>query len=202
MMEASLAAGADALVEAARSHGLSAAAIALVAERSRDRACGDCAACCIIKSVRELGKPSQTACRHLCGTGCAIYGRHPASCRDYACLWRQGLIEGDERRRPDQLGVIIDYEPFGRIPGSIRLVVWEVAPGAALSEKVRYVVDRLLRTYKQIKAVAYCEAGQPAHHDFPINRQDYPGDEAPSPLPMVSYDAARGVTNYQFRKAG
>lgn len=201
-METGSAVGADAVVEAARSNGLSAEEVAVIAARSRGRSCGECTACCFVKAVRELGKPSQTACRHLCGGQCGIYGKHPRSCRDYACLWRQGLVEGDERQRPDRLGVIIDYEPFSRIPGTIRLVVWEVVPGAAQSEQARNVVDGLVRAHPEIKAVAYCDAGQPAHHDFPINRQDYPGDAPPPTLPIVSYDAARGVTNYEFRKAG
>lgn len=201
-METGLAADSDSIVEAARLNGLPSEEIALIAERSQGRTCGNCTACCFVKAVRELGKPSQTACRHLCGGGCGVYADRPRSCRDYACLWRQGMVDGDERRRPDRLGVIIDYEPFARIPGTIRLVVWELVPGAAQSEKVRYVVDRLVRTHKQIKAVAYCQAGQPAYHDFPINRQDYPGEDVPLTLPIVSFDSARGVTNYDFRKAG
>lgn len=200
-MDADGLAGHDPLVEAAEQNGLSPQEVAAITERINGRTCGDCTACCRVKSVRELGKPSQTACRHLCQGGCASYASRPASCREYACLWRQGLIEGDERRRPDRLGVLIDYEPFARIPGTVRLVVWEVVPGAAESEKVRYVVDKLLKTYKQIKAVAYCAAGQPAYDDFPIDRDSYPGDDLPVTLPFVAIDALRGVTTYQFRKA-
>ncbi|HVA46395.1 MAG TPA: hypothetical protein VNH11_08480 [Pirellulales bacterium] len=197
-----MAAGEDPLVEAARAHGLPPEQIEIVARRAAGRSCGDCTACCAVKSVRELGKPSQTACRHVCQAGCGIYDRRPASCRDYACLWRQGLIEGDQRRRPDQLGVLIDYEPFAGMPGTLRLVVWEVVPGAAQSEKVRYLVDKLLQAHTQIKAVAYCAAGQPAQHDFPIDRQAYPGDDPPPTLPIVSFDSARGVATYEFRRAG
>lgn len=192
----------DPLVEAAREHGLPPDEVEAIARRIGGRSCGDCTACCSVKSVRELGKPSQTACRHLCQNGCAIYEARPTSCREYACLWRQGLIEGDERRRPDNLGVLIDYEPFARMPGTVRLVVWEMVPGAAHSQKVQYVINKLLATYRQIKAVAYCAAGQPAHHDFPIDRQAYPGDEPPPNLPIVRFDSVRGVATYDFRKAG
>lgn len=192
----------DSLVEAARQHGLPPQDVQAIANRTTGRSCGDCAACCTVKAVRELGKPSQTACRHLCQTGCAIYARRPISCSDYACLWRQGFIEGDEAWRPDQLGAVIDYEPFARIPGTVRLVVWEVVPGAAQSEKVRCAVDKLLEAYPQIKAVAYCAAHQPAHHDFPIDRAAYPGDDSPAVLPIVGFDQARGVLTYEFRKAG
>lgn len=192
----------DSLVEAAREHGLPTHEVQVIAERSAARVCGDCTACCTVKGVRELGKPSQTPCQHLCQAGCAIYARRPTSCRDYACLWRQGFIDGDTRLRPDQLGVVIDYEPFVRIPGTVRLIVWEVIPGAAETDEVRHVVDELLQTHEQIKAVAYCAAYQPAHHDFPIDRETYPGDDVPAILPIVAFDQARGVATYEFRKAG
>ncbi len=190
----------DPIVAAAIEHGFAASEIAAIEKRISGRTCGECTACCRIKGVPELGKPTQKACAHLCATGCAIYAARPASCREYACLWRQGLIEGDERRRPDRLGVMIDFEPFIRIPGTLRLLVWEVTPGAMQSDRVRYVVDKLLRTNKQIKAVAWCAVGEPAHHDYPIDRQAYPGEDPPATLPLVRYDAAHGVVNYEYRR--
>lgn len=191
---------ADAIVAAAIAHGLPAGEIAAIEKRVSGRACGECTACCRIKGVPELGKPTQRACTHLCAAGCAMYAARPTSCREYACLWRQGLVEGDERRRPDKLGVMIDFEPFARIPGTLRLVVWEVTPGAMHSDKVRYVVDKLLRTYRQIKAVAWCAAGEAAHHDYAIDRDAYPGDDLPATLPLVRFDAAHGVVNYEYRR--
>lgn len=191
----------DPLIEAAGKHGASPEELAALVRRIGGRSCGDCTACCTVKSVRELGKPSQVACRHVCASGCRIYGQRPTSCREYACFWRQGLIDGDERRRPDQLGVMIDCEPFSRIPGKVRLVIWEVVPGAAKSEKVRYVVDKLIARHEEIKAVAYCAAGQPAHDDFPIDRQAYPGDAPPLTLPIVTLDRIHGVARYDFSKA-
>jgi hypothetical protein len=190
----------DPLLAAAQDRGLPPQEIETIAKRVAGRVCGACTACCSVKSVPELGKPSQTACQHICRGQCAIYSIRPQTCRDYACLWRQGWIEGDERRRPDNLGVLIDYEPFARIPGSIRLVVWEIVPGAAQSEKVRYIVGKLLETHQQIKAVAYCAAGQPAHHDFPVDRRTYPGDDGPTILPKVLFDATRMVFTYHFGK--
>lgn len=201
-MESTGSAASDPLVEAARERGLPAAEVRAIALRIAGRVCGDCDACCTIKAVRELGKPSQAACRHLCQTGCAIYDQRPKSCREYACLWRQGYINGDECWRPDQLGVVIDYEPFVRIPGTVLLVVWEIVPGAAESQHVRHVIDQLLAAHKQIKAVAYCAAGQQVQHDFPIDREAYPGDDVPPAPPIFAFDQARGVATYQFRKAG
>jgi hypothetical protein len=97
---------------------------------------------------------------------------------------------------------MIDYEPFVRIPGSVRLVVWEVVPGAAQSEKVRFVVGKLLETHPQIRAVAYCAAGKPIQHDYPIDRQTYPGVDPPQTPPIVSFDSVRHVITYEFRHAG
>lgn len=192
---------ADSVVAVAIERGLPAAEIRAIEERIAGRTCGECTACCTIKAVPELGKPTQAACTHLCRAQCAIYASRPASCRDYACFWRQGLIDGDERRRPDHLGVIIDHEPFALVPGAVRLVVWEIEPGAMKSEKVRFVVEKLLKTHKAIKAIAYCAAGQAAHHDFPVNRAAYPGEDPPPAPPVVAYDSVHDVVIYEFRKA-
>ncbi|HXT59372.1 MAG TPA: hypothetical protein VN699_12105 [Pirellulales bacterium] len=192
---------ADSVVAAAIERGLPNAEIRAIEVRVAGRACGECTACCTIKAVPELGKPTQASCAHLCQSQCAIYAARPASCRDYACLWRQGLIDGDERRRPDHLGVIIDYEAFAAVPGAVRLLVWEIQPGAMKSDKVRFLVEKLLKTHKAIKAVAYCAAGQVAHHDFAVDRAAYPGEDSPPAPPVVGYDAVHGVVTYQFRKA-
>ena len=192
---------ADPLVAAAIERGLSADEVRAIETRIAGRACGECTACCTIKSVPELGKPMQAACAHLCQSQCAIYASRPASCRDYACLWRQGFVEGDERRRPDRIGVILDHEPFPPIPGTVRLVVWEIEPGAMQTEKVRFVVDKLFKAHKTIKAVAYCTAGQTAHHNFPVNRAAYPGVDAPPAAPFIGYDAVHDVVVYEYRKA-
>ena len=190
----------DPVVAAAIERGLALEVIQEIEQRIAGRSCGECTACCTIKSVPELGKPTQAACAHLCQSQCAIYAMRPASCREYACFWRQGLIEGDERRRPDQLGVLIDHQPFPLIAGTFRLVVWEVVPGAMKSDRVRYVVDKLLKTHKAIKAVAYCAAGQTAPHNFPVNRAAYPGEELPAAAPLVGYDAIHDVVTYEYRK--
>lgn len=191
---------ADPLIVAAIERGFSPEVVQEIEERIAGRSCGECTACCTIKAVPELGKPTQAPCAHLCQAQCGIYASRPTSCREYACFWRQGLIEGDERRRPDQLGVLIDHEPFPLIAGTVRLVVWELVPGALESDKVRYVVDKLLKTHKAIKAVAYCEAGQTAQHNFPVNRTAYPGEDVPAARPVVGYDAVHDVVTYEFRK--
>jgi hypothetical protein len=105
-----------------------------------ERSCGDCQECCTTLAVNEIDKPEETPCVHLCLTGCSIYERRPGSCRSYQCAWQEGVIEGDERRRPDKLGVIFDagIDPIHRA-----LVAREIRPGAFEEPPARYVLDKL-----------------------------------------------------------
>jgi len=77
------------------------------------RSCGDCTACCDAIAVEEINKPEFTPCKHLCGTGCAIYRSRPAQCRSYACSWKALWTPNDESWRPDHLGVIFDIHERG-----------------------------------------------------------------------------------------
>ena len=54
------------------------------------RACAGCDLCCTVMAIRELDKPAWTPCAHLApGGGCGLWGRHPASCKSFTCLWRR-----------------------------------------------------------------------------------------------------------------
>ena len=104
------------------------------------RSCGPCSACCTTLGVEELNKPRDTPCPHLAGPGtCGIYETRPPSCQTYSCLWLLGHIEGDERRRPDQLGVIFDTG--STLPDCI--TCREVTPGASETESVRFLIKKL-----------------------------------------------------------
>jgi len=70
------------------------------------RSCGTCSACCTVLGVEEIDKPVDEPCKHLATKGCAIYATRPQSCRDYHCLWRAGVLDGEAR--PDRLGIVID----------------------------------------------------------------------------------------------
>lgn len=123
------------------------------------RVCGECMACCHVLGISELGKSMYADCRAmikddnpltvgLTGTtglacGCAMYGDRPSECRKYQCLWRCGMVEGDERRRPDKLGLLMD---FGGGPdvGVSFLVAWEVWPGASDAPSARWFLDALV----------------------------------------------------------
>jgi hypothetical protein len=52
------------------------------------KACGDCNLCCELYEIEELSKPMHTLCVHArAGSGCAIHGLHPLTCRTFRCLW-------------------------------------------------------------------------------------------------------------------
>jgi len=115
-----------------------------VIDHSDIKPCGDCRACCTVVGVPEIDKANFQPCKHECGTGCSIYPERPGSCRNYFCGWKWGMIEGDERRRPDNLGVIFDFQAFPA-PGVLR--AWEVRPGAASEPPARYLMQKLERKY-------------------------------------------------------
>jgi hypothetical protein len=110
------------------------------------RSCGPCRACCDVLAIREIDKPERTPCPHAADTpagGCGAYDSRPTECRTYTCLWAAGVIPGDDRRRPDNLGVIFD------LGSSLPFVVVcrEVSPGSAATEAVKYQIDRLAKDH-------------------------------------------------------
>lgn len=75
------------------------------------RKCGDCTLCCRLVPVVELGKKAGERCQHQrYHKGCAIYGKHPVSCRLWSCKW---LVDGAAAGlpRPDRAHYVIDIMP-------------------------------------------------------------------------------------------
>lgn len=60
--------------------------------KPNNRKCGACRECCIVLEVDAMQKGENIACRHLCAAGCAIYSNRPASCREFTCAWREGML--------------------------------------------------------------------------------------------------------------
>lgn len=123
-----------------------------------ERACGDCAACCMVLGVRELDKPACQRCDHQVAKGCGVYAERPSSCRVYRCAWLDGL--GERRDRPDRLGVVLDQAApsleiqerakAGEVEAVVSveaarstLHVREVRPGAFNSQRVKSGLSRL-----------------------------------------------------------
>jgi len=110
------------------------------------RRCGGCTACCASMGVREFGKPMWAVCQHREGDGCGIYQDRPASCREFECLWKQGNLEGDERRRPDNLGLMFTAVNNATIP---TVAAWEVIPGAL--ERNHFLLSKMAE-----RLLVYC----------------------------------------------
>ena len=64
----------------------------------------------------------------------------PRSCRAWSCGWLLGHVEGDERRRPDKIGLIFNQEKLG---GKLRMVAIEVWPGAGRESSNIYLLQKL-----------------------------------------------------------
>jgi hypothetical protein len=105
------------------------------------RPCGSCQACCEVLDIDETAKPAWQRCEHQCDTGCGIYSERPASCRGYRCLWQEGRIDGDERRRPDNLGLMFDFRSLDG--GPVRLCATEVRRGALQEPQASYILEQL-----------------------------------------------------------
>lgn len=104
-----------------------------------NRICGDCTACCTVMGVAELNKANYQPCSHNCGS-CAIYNSRPSTCRSWCCGWLLGLIEGDERRRPDKLGLLFNRENLGGKPITVAYEVW---PGAGRESNNEYLLRKM-----------------------------------------------------------
>lgn len=134
------------------------------------RSCGPCTACCVLPRILADddalphfpdGKPGYTPCAFLSPggldknglCGCSVYSDRPPVCRRFFCLWRAGILTGDERRRPDQLGLMFTYDLFtvseSRIP-SIVIEAWELWSGAVHEHPGRGILDRLREGFRVV----------------------------------------------------
>jgi len=108
------------------------------------RTCGECTACCTILAVEEIGKALNEPCRHLCGTGCAVYEARPTACRTFNCLW---LWSGkDEAERPDRSGVMLEAaQASARNTGLMPIAAYETRPGGFDGYWGQKILKRLSR---------------------------------------------------------
>jgi hypothetical protein len=126
------------------------------------RRCGECALCCTVLRVDELGKLGGTPCRALRedGHGCSIYERRPGVCRRYRCLWLSGSLR--EEDRPDRLGAVLDLVPGA---GNMRLEIREAVPGAFdRSPRLREIAD----AYREAVAVRISDVADVMDPDRPF----------------------------------
>src|SRR5262245_34014265 len=114
------------------------------------RTCGECTACCTVLTVAELSKKAYEGCAHEGDKCCAIYAQRPGSCREFECLYLAGYIEGDERRRPDRLGLMLRFSDENDVYASQFyrkrfLVCSEVWQGASEGQEAKYFLGKLAK---------------------------------------------------------
>jgi hypothetical protein len=99
---------------------------------TNDRSCGACDLCCTIMAVRELPKPAFTPCRHLAdpGPGCAVWGRHPASCQIFHCLWRRSAEILPPALFPADCGFLLAAEVTAAWPMLVKVCAAPERPDA------------------------------------------------------------------------
>jgi len=120
-------------------------------EKQERRECGKCSVCCKTLVIKDLKKPLGHPCEHMLDSGgCAIYSERWDICRKWYCTWMTGMIKGDERQRPDNLGVMFNIEvpPEGSV-SSVGLDLYEVWPNAAQQPEVQEIRQQLLQKLRQ-----------------------------------------------------
>lgn len=92
-------------------------------------------------AVDDLDKPRDTWCTHCDkGKGCKIYDTRPQGCRDFNCLWLQGV--GEEELRPDKSWVVLS--------GLLRVNVDVGRPDAWRDSRFQVLIDDVLTEGKQV----------------------------------------------------
>lgn len=120
---------------------------ARAASLRNNRQCGECCACCVLPRIPDLHKPGYSPCTYLATCGpvmggqCNAYDYRPDVCRDYQCLWRMGCVDGDTRRRPDQLGLMFSVDT---VDGRPVVECWELWEGAARDYPGRGVLEAMV----------------------------------------------------------
>jgi len=119
----------------------------------KPRKCGTCTACCqgTGLAVEPVRKERWGTCDHLIDVGhkrlCGIYDERPKGCRDFECLWLQGLI--DAMHRPDRCGLMFSAtaasDVFVADGQGVRqaAVAYEVWPGAATTGDGFHLIQML-----------------------------------------------------------
>ena len=109
------------------------------------RKCGRCQQCCVTFNVRELEKPAGTPCKHLCESGCGLYGKpRPKVCGTYRCHWLGGAFL--EEDRPDRIGVIFTVKTSEEL-GVNFLIADEFITGAFETPRVVSLIENESRTW-------------------------------------------------------
>ncbi len=123
--------------------------------KQNKRKCGDCRECCIVLEVDAMRKEADEPCRHLCAAGCAVYSQRPASCKEFTCAWREGMLG---RRDSPHLSHMVIWVTEMISPNGKRLqtVQCNVRKGAKRHRKTM----RYLRSISYAMSVNIIQAGK------------------------------------------
>src|SRR5262249_3009165 len=108
------------------------------------KTCGACTACCDAVAVMSLGKGNWKRCFYQGDSCCTIYPQRPIDCRAFECHWLSDTIQGDERLRPDNLGLIFTT---ARKEGTEYLTAVEVWDDATSQSPARDLIESLLSKF-------------------------------------------------------
>lgn len=163
---------------------------------SPTRACGGCDACCTVMAVRELEKPTWTACRHRPADrpGCSIWGAHPASCRTFHCLWRQEPAVLPDRLFPPDCGFLLSVGDLDRWPLAVQVCALPGRRHAWNTPENRAVFAGLSAAWNCVVTITG-EDGRATHAFSPrgrvysrtLNPEVFPQDGAAVAVPAADY---------------
>lgn len=115
------------------------------------RTCGTCTACCKTHGIPELKKLPNVLCpevNKVCHN-CSIYDTRPQSCRDFECLWLQGVQWLTEEDKPEKSKVVwdvCDAPDLLKQQGIPQyLQAHELMPGAARKPRVEWLINSLIQ---------------------------------------------------------
>lgn len=98
----------------------------------QERSCGACDVCCVVYDIEEPGlvKKAHDRCEHSRpgAGGCSVYNTRPATCREFKCLWLEGL--GPDGDRPDLSGFVLRAREAAELPGGQAIYANELRAGA------------------------------------------------------------------------
>ena len=77
--------------------------------------CGECTLCCKVLRIDALNKPADVTCQHVCASGCRIYGKHPQTCKTFACTYLRATHRFGPEWRPDRAGFVITAAAEGAL---------------------------------------------------------------------------------------
>jgi len=113
------------------------------------RECGSCTLCCKLLGIKELKKPAGVWCNLVqIGTGCGQYETRPQSCRDFSCLWLQGVLPLE--LKPSEVRAV-----FSMTTDNAKIVVF-VDPGYPDAPKTGELGRTLHRISTKVPVIVIC----------------------------------------------